>query len=103
MATGGSHDGASLLEVSGLAGGYDDVQVLWGIDLNVSEEEIVAIVGSNGVGKSTFLRMLSGVLPASRRATITLGGESHWREWRRRASSPKGFPMCPRAAGYLPR
>lgn len=75
METGGSHDGASLLEVSGLAGGYDDVQVLWGIDLSVEEGEIVAIVGSNGVGKSTFLRMLSGVLP-HRAGTITLGGES---------------------------
>lgn len=75
VATGGSHYGASLLEVSGLAGGYDDVQVLWGIDLSVEEGEIVAIVGSNGVGKSTFLRMLSGVLP-HRAGTITLGGES---------------------------
>ncbi|MYA97330.1 MAG: ABC transporter ATP-binding protein [Nitrospinae bacterium] len=63
------------MEVSGLAGGYDDVQVLWGIDLRVGEGEIVAIVGSNGVGKSTFLRMLSGVLP-HRAGTITLGGES---------------------------
>lgn len=75
MATGASRGGASLLEVSGLAGGYDDVQVLWGIDLRVGEGEIVAIVGSNGVGKSTFLRMLSGVLP-HRAGTITLGGES---------------------------
>ena len=75
MATGTSQGGASLLEVSGLAGGYDDVQVLWGIDLRVEEGEIVAIVGSNGVGKSTFLRMLSGVLP-HREGTITLGGES---------------------------
>ena len=70
-----SQNGASLLEVSGLAGGYDDVQVLWGIDLRVDEGEIVAIVGSNGVGKSTFLRMLSGVLP-HRAGGITLGGES---------------------------
>lgn len=75
MATGASQGGASLLEVSGLAGGYDDVQVLWGVDLRVEEGEIVAIVGSNGVGKSTFLRMLSGVLP-HRAGAITLGGES---------------------------
>ena len=74
MATSESHGGASLLEVRGLAGGYDDVQVLWGVDLSVREGEIVAIVGSNGVGKSTFLRMLSGVLP-HRAGTVTLDGE----------------------------
>ncbi len=65
----------NLLDVRGLAGGYDDVQVLWGVDLSVREGEIVAIVGSNGVGKSTFLRMLSGVLP-HRAGTITLDGTS---------------------------
>ncbi len=75
MMTHESHGGESLLEVRGLAGGYDVVQVLWGIDLNVREGEIVAIVGSNGVGKSTFLRMLSGVLP-HQAGTITLGGET---------------------------
>ncbi len=74
MATSESHGGASLLEVRGLAGGYDDVQVLWGVDLSVREGEIVAIVGSNGVGKSTFLRMLSGVLP-HRAGTVALDGE----------------------------
>ncbi len=75
VATRESGAGANLLEVRGLAGGYDDVQVLWGVDLSVREGEIVAIVGSNGVGKSTFLRMLSGVLP-HRAGAITLAGES---------------------------
>ena len=64
-----------LLEVRGLEGGYDDVQVLWGVDLEIEEGEIVAIVGSNGVGKTTFLRMLSGVLPC-RAGTINFAGES---------------------------
>ena len=101
MATSESRGGASLLEVRGLAGGYDDVQVLWGVDLCVREGEIVAIVGSNGVGKSTFLRMLSGVLP-HRAGTVTLDGEPLG------GMSPenivaKGFPMCPRAAGSSPR
>lgn len=54
-----------LLQVRGLEGGYGEVQVLWGVDLEISYGEIVAIVGSNGVGKTTFLRMLSGILPHS--------------------------------------
>ncbi len=75
MTTGESRSDASFLEVRGLAGGYGDVQVLWGIDLNVRKGEIVAIVGSNGVGKSTFLRMLSGVLP-HQEGEVKLDGES---------------------------
>ncbi|MFP6891522.1 MAG: ABC transporter ATP-binding protein, partial [Nitrospinota bacterium] len=62
-------------EVRDLQGGYGDVQVLWGIGLDVRAGEIVAIVGSNGAGKSTFLRMLSGVLPR-RAGTVFLEGES---------------------------
>lgn len=75
MAAAEPRGGANLLKVRGLAGGYDDVQVLWGVDLDARAGEIVAIVGSNGVGKSTFLRMLSGVLP-HRAGEIALDGES---------------------------
>ncbi len=51
-----------LLNVVGLQGGYEDVQVLWGIELDLFAGESIAIVGSNGAGKTTFLRTLSGVL-----------------------------------------
>ena len=51
-----------LLSVVGLCSGYGDVQVLWGIDLDVAEGEIVCLVGSNGAGKSTLLRTISGLM-----------------------------------------
>ncbi|MEI7969179.1 MAG: ABC transporter ATP-binding protein [Betaproteobacteria bacterium] len=54
----------SLLRVEALAAGYGEVQVLWGIDLEVPAAGITAIVGSNGAGKSTVLRTLSGLVPA---------------------------------------
>ena len=73
--TASPENGANLLEVRDLQGGYGDVQVLWGIGLDVRAGEIVAIVGSNGAGKSTFLRMLSGVLPR-RAGTVFLESES---------------------------
>ena len=73
--TASPENGANLLEVRDLQGGYGDVQVLWGIELDVRAGEIVAIVGSNGAGKSTFLRTLSGVLPR-RAGTVSLDGES---------------------------
>ena len=62
----------SLLSVENVTAGYGDVQVLWGIDLRVEPGEIVALIGSNGVGKSTLLRTISGLLP-TRSGRITLG------------------------------
>jgi branched-chain amino acid transport system ATP-binding protein len=52
-----------LLSVRGLQAGYGDVQVLWGIDLDVAAGEIACVVGSNGAGKTTLLRSLSGMVP----------------------------------------
>ena len=54
-----------LLQISQLTAGYGDVQVLWGIDLEVRPGEITCIVGSNGAGKSTLLRCISGLVKAS--------------------------------------
>ncbi len=51
-----------LLEVSDLNAGYGDVQVLKSVSVNVREGEVVAIFGSNGSGKSTFLKVLAGLL-----------------------------------------
>jgi len=49
--------------VENLTTGYGDIQVLWGVNLDVQVGEIVCLVGSNGAGKSTLLRCLSGLLP----------------------------------------
>ena len=54
-----------LIKLSGLTSGYGDVQVLWGIDLEVREGEIACIVGSNGAGKTTLLRTISGLVQAT--------------------------------------
>jgi branched-chain amino acid transport system ATP-binding protein len=54
-----------LLRIEGLTAGYGDVQVLWGIDLEIRPGEITCIIGSNGAGKSTLLRTISGLVPAT--------------------------------------
>jgi branched-chain amino acid transport system ATP-binding protein len=54
-----------LLHVEGVCAGYGDVQVLWGIDLQVMPGDITCIVGSNGAGKSTLLRTISGLVRAT--------------------------------------
>jgi branched-chain amino acid transport system ATP-binding protein len=52
-----------MLEVRGLRAGYGGTEVLRGIDISVAADEIVAVLGSNGVGKTTLNKVLSGVLP----------------------------------------
>lgn len=54
-----------MLEVSGLSARYGATPVLRGIDLAVGEREIVAVIGRNGVGKTTTMRCLIGLLRAS--------------------------------------
>lgn len=51
-----------LLEVTGLVAGYGAISALKGIDLEVNEGEIVTLIGSNGAGKSTTLRAISGII-----------------------------------------
>ena len=53
-----------MLEIRQLDAGYGDVQVLRGVDMHVSEGEIVSLVGANGAGKSTLIRTVMGSLPA---------------------------------------
>jgi branched-chain amino acid transport system ATP-binding protein len=53
--------GAALLEIGRLAAGYGAEPVLKGIDLNVREGEMVAVLGANGAGKSTLMRAISGL------------------------------------------
>jgi branched-chain amino acid transport system ATP-binding protein len=49
---------------------YGNVQVLFGVDLEVDEGEIVALMGTNGAGKSTLLRAISGLVQASGGAIV---------------------------------
>ena len=68
-----------LLEVSDLKSGYGDSDVLRGIDLKVEAGEIVAVLGSNGVGKSTLNRTISGIVRA-RGGSIRFDGAAIDRE-----------------------
>jgi branched-chain amino acid transport system ATP-binding protein len=63
-----------MLEIRRLTFAYGDLQVLWGVDLDVKQGEIVTVVGANGAGKSTILRVCSRLLkPAS--GTVRFGDD----------------------------
>jgi branched-chain amino acid transport system ATP-binding protein len=62
-----------LLEVQNVNVAYGLVQVLWDISFRVEEGEIVAIVGSNGAGKSTTLKTISGLLRPSSGSIVFKG------------------------------
>ena len=62
-----------MLQVKSLRAGYSGADVLKGINLEVAEGSFVALVGTNGAGKSTTMRALSGML-APRDGSISVGG-----------------------------
>lgn len=64
----------SPLVATNVEAGYGDVQVLWGLSLEVRAGEIVCIVGSNGAGKSTFMRCASGLVRL-RAGSISVNGQ----------------------------
>ena len=63
----------AILEISELTSGYGDVQVLWGIDIEIAQGEIACIVGSNGAGKTTLLKTISGLVKTTGGRTIFAG------------------------------
>ena len=89
-----------LLQVEALTAGYGRVPVLHGVDLEVGEGEIVGILGHNGMGKSTLMRCLMGLLPVSG-GEIRYAGEvlsalpAHGR-------ARRGLGYVPQGRGILP-
>ncbi len=67
--------GKALLSVHGLRNGYGGKPVLQGVDFEVDAGEIVAVIGRNGVGKSTLMKALIGLLP-SREGSIQFRGQA---------------------------
>src|SRR5690606_35906963 len=63
-------EGGLMLEIEGLHSGYGKGTVLHGVDLHVEERQAVALLGRNGMGKTTLIRSICGLEPP----TVT-GGE----------------------------
>jgi len=94
-----------VLQIEGVASGYDLLQVLWGVDLKVDEGEFVAILGPNGAGKTTTLRTIAGfVTPTTGtvrfrvRAVDRAGNVGAWATGR--TLSPRLVQQSSRAVRY---
>ncbi|MGI3163420.1 ABC transporter ATP-binding protein [Pseudooceanicola sp. 200-1SW] len=63
-----------MLRIEGLQAGYGEAQVLHGVDLSVGAGEVVTLMGRNGMGKTTTISTLFGLLPA-RGGVVTIDGQ----------------------------
>ena len=76
------------IELKGLSKSFGSVQVLKNCDLSLESGELVCLVGNNGAGKTTFLRIMSGLLGADRGQLFVNGDE--WMlnssDWRRKCA-----------------
>ena len=89
-----------MLQVNDISASYGQSTVIQGFNLTVGKNETVAIIGRNGMGKTTLFRALIGILP-TRRGNITLGAvdltntESHTRVASGLAYVPQGRGIFP--------
>lgn len=83
-----------MLRVADLRAGYGTTPVLVGVNLEVGEGEMVAVLGRNGMGKTTLLRTLMGLLPSR-------GGSIHWRDGQEISKLPTHL-RARLGLGYVP-
>jgi len=89
-----------MLNIANLASGYGQSEVIHDISLNVEKQEIVAVMGRNGMGKTTLFKTLMGILP-SRSGSVQVDGrelgglESHERVASGVAYVPQGRMIFP--------
>lgn len=55
----------TILRLENIDAGYDDLQVLFGVSLHINRGEVVALLGQNGAGKSTILKVIAGLIEKS--------------------------------------
>mgnify|MGYP003345673185 CR=1 FL=1 len=65
-----------LLQVNGLVAGYGAKEVIHGVDIEVGEREVVAVLGHNGAGKSTLMSAIAGVITPTGGAVVFDGRDT---------------------------
>ncbi len=86
-----SHDADILLQVSGLKVAYGGIQAVKGVDFEVKRGELVCLIGSNGAGKTSTMKAVTGTLPCLGQLHYLgkpLRGQGTW--------CARAWPWCPR-------
>ncbi|MCY3769250.1 MAG: amidase [Gammaproteobacteria bacterium] len=91
----------TLLSVDALCGGYGNIPVLNRIGLRVAEGEIVGVLGHNGMGKTTLLKQLMGLVPTTSGSILFDGVEIQDHPTHQRALAGMGY--VPQGRGIFPR
>ena len=96
---------SALLSVSGVTAGYGQIEALHGVDLEIGEGEIVALIGANGAGKTTLMMTIFGNPRASAGAIAFAGQDITQRPTHEIArmpiaQSPEGRRIFPRMSVY---
>ena len=91
---------SALLKVQGLTAGYGKVPVLHGINFEVTQGEILGVLGHNGMGKTTLLKSLMGIVPATS-GQIVFDGEDLTGH-RSSARARFGIGYVPQGRGIFP-
>jgi urea ABC transporter ATP-binding protein UrtE len=94
-------DPKSLLTIDGLRSGYGGKPVLQGVDLSVRDREVTAVIGRNGVGKSTLMKAVIGLLPTTD-GTIRFNGADIGAETPH-ARARRGIGYVPQGRDVFPR
>ena len=94
-----------MLEVRGLEAGYGSSQVLFGIDLDIRAGEVVTVMGRNGMGKTTTVHCLMGIVrpiagSVRFQGTETVGWPSHRVSRLGLALVPEGRQIFPNLSAY---
>ena len=89
-----------VLEITDLHGGYGEVPVLRGVSLQLHEGEAIGIVGHNGMGKTTLLRTIMGLLPSTGGKIVVDGVDVT--TWAAHERSRLGIAYVPQGRGILP-
>ena len=83
----------TLLEASGMYGGYGGVDILNGVDLAVDEGQIVVVIGPNGAGKSTAMKAIFGLVRV-RAGSVRFAGEN--------ITNARPDQLVPKGMSYVP-
>lgn len=91
---------ATLLKVKGLQVAYGGIQAVKGIDFEVHEGELVSLIGSNGAGKTSTMKAITGSCPCMR-VTLSIWAKALWAKapgiW-----SSRAWPWCQKVAVCSP-